>query len=95
MLARRLKSPVDPADVDEKNHGEQAQWEALGKAQERLRKAVKELEEYYARTGSPIEIGLADLMKPVLKRAEGVLEDALEFESATGKQPVTAASVEG
>lgn len=95
LLARRMASLVAPAGVDERNRGEQAPWEALGKAQERLRKAVKDLEEYYTKTGSPIDIGLADLMKPVLKRAEGVLEDALEFESATGKRPAMAASAEG
>ncbi len=54
--------------------------ENVGKARERLRKSMKELEESCTRAGTPIDIGLADLMKPILKKAEGVLDDALRAE---------------
>jgi len=54
--------------------------EAAGKARERLRKAVKELEEYCSNAGTPIDKGLAGIMRPILKKAEGVYEDALQFE---------------
>lgn len=54
--------------------------ESIGKARERLRKSMKELEESCAKAGTPIDIGLADVMKPILKKAEGVLESALRAE---------------
>ena len=51
--------------------------EALAKNQERLRKALKELEESFTRGGAPVEVGLADELRPLLLQAEGVLDDAL------------------
>ena len=56
--------------------------EALGKAQERLRKAMKEFEEVLVSAGGPTGVGFADRVKPVLKKAEGVLKDALEHGAA-------------
>jgi len=58
-----------------------ADLETLGKAQERLRKAMNDLEESCAKAGTPIDKGLADVMKPILQRAKGILEDALAFEA--------------
>ena len=60
--------------------------ETMGKAAERWRIAVKDLENYLVKTGAPAQIALADVMKPILKRAEGVLEDALAFEAARQKK---------
>ncbi len=54
--------------------------ECAGKARERMRKAVKELEEACEKMGTPIDRGLHDLMKPIVEGAEGVLEDAIAFE---------------
>jgi hypothetical protein len=51
--------------------------EAVGKTRERLRKAVKEFEEVLAAAGTPINQGFADKMKPIIKKAQGVLEAAL------------------
>jgi hypothetical protein len=51
--------------------------EAAAKARERLRRAVHELEEACTRAGTPIDLGLADRMKPILKQARGVLDEAL------------------
>lgn len=62
-----------------------AQIEAAGKARERMRKAVKELEESCARAGTPIAVGIADTVRPLLKRSQGVIEDAVAFEA--GKTP--------
>ncbi len=67
------KRPLDPV------------LDAVGKARERWRKAMKELEEYCAKAGTPIDRGLADIMKPILKKAEGVYEDAVEFEARKKK----------
>jgi hypothetical protein len=60
--------------------------EATGKARERMRKAIKELEEACRKAGRPIDEGLADAMKPLVLRAEGVLEDALAFEQAKAER---------
>ena len=43
---------------------------------------MKYLEDYLMKTGTPSEIAMADLMKPILKKADGVLEDAFEYEAA-------------
>jgi len=51
--------------------------ESAAKARERWRKAMKELEESCARAGSPIDQGLPDEVRPLLRKAEGVLEAAL------------------
>ena len=55
--------------------------DAIGKEWERLRKAMKDFAEHCGNMGTPIDIGLADLMKPTLEAAEGVLEDATAFEA--------------
>ena len=59
--------------------------DALGKAWERVRKAMRELGDTCAKMGTPIDIGLADIIKPVLQKAEGVLDDATEFEARKKK----------
>lgn len=51
--------------------------ESAAKARERWRKAMKELEDSCARAGSPIDQGLPDEVRPLLRKAEGVLEAAL------------------
>ena len=53
--------------------------EQAAKARERLRRAMKELEELCAKAGSPIQTGLPDSVKPLLHKAQGVLEAALAF----------------
>ncbi len=50
--------------------------EAVGKARERMRKAMKELEDFCDRAGKPIEEGLADTVKPIMKKTEGLAEKA-------------------
>jgi len=54
--------------------------EHAGKARERTRKAMKDLEEACEKLGTPIDQGLADQVKPLLEQSAGVLEDALAFE---------------
>jgi hypothetical protein len=68
-------------ELDSKKDREAALTEAVGKAHERGRKALKDLQDYLEKIGSPTDIALADVMRPVLKKADGVLEDALEFEA--------------
>ena len=55
--------------------------DAIGKTRERMRKAMKELEDYCTRAGTPIDAGIADIMKPIVKKADGVLEEILREDS--------------
>ena len=71
---------------DPKKDRDIALIETLGKTTERWRRAVKDLEDYLMKTGAPAQISLPDLMKPIIKQAEGVLEDALEFEARKQKK---------
>ncbi len=55
--------------------------DAIGKARERMRKAMKELEDYCTHAGTPIDAGIADIMKPIVKKADGVIEETLREDS--------------
>jgi hypothetical protein len=59
--------------------------DTTGKIRERLRRSMKDLEDACANAGTPIEPGLADRMKPLILRAQG-LED---FPHATPSNPPT------
>ena len=41
----------------------------IGKARERLRIAINELEDHYSKAGTPFKMGLAERVKPLLKKA--------------------------
>lgn len=71
LLARRMEAGLGAGEEGESPRTTSAQAEAIGKSRERLRKAIKELEEYCARAGTPIDTGLADLMKPVIQQIQG------------------------
>jgi hypothetical protein len=75
--ANACEGAMDPA----KKAREAELTEGLSKAHEQWRRAMKDLREYVEKTYTRCEIALADLMKPVLKKAAGVLEDALECET--------------
>lgn len=82
------------ADLEEKKPAKDVQLqliEALGRARERLRKAMKELEETCGKVAVPSEVCIPDQMKPILKEAEGILEKCLESgprrKRRTGKAP--------
>lgn len=51
--------------------------DALGKARERYRKAMNEMDAMIERLGVPPSRGLADQMKELMHRTEGVIEAAL------------------
>ena len=71
LLARRMEESLGPDDQGQTARTSAAQADAIGKSRERLRKAIKELEEYCDRAGTPIDTGLADLMKPVIQQIQG------------------------
>ena len=54
--------------------------DALAKTWERLRRAMKELEDMCGQESATPRGGLASRMKPIIEKTQGVLEDAIEFE---------------
>ena len=71
LLTRRMEASLGPGEDGQTPRTSAAQADAIGKGRERLRKSIKELEEYCERAGTPIDTGLADLMKPVIQRVQG------------------------
>ncbi len=53
-----------------------AALETAGRARERLRKAMKELEDACAKMGTPLDTGVADSLKSLMKRGAGTAEAA-------------------
>jgi len=71
LLVLRVEDALlqeDADTVDPKGSLPTVVAEAIGKAQERTRKAMKELEEYCVKAGTPIDQGLADMMRPIIRR---------------------------
>lgn len=72
LFVRRLEATHAPdGEADGPVRVTAAQVEAVGKCRERLRKAIKELEDYCARDGSPAGTGLAELVGPVVRNVQG------------------------
>ena len=73
LLTRRLESglAIPCAGDGPRPLTTPAQVESIGKHRERLRKSVKDLEDYCDRAGTPIDTGLADIMKPVIQQVQG------------------------
>jgi hypothetical protein len=82
-LERKMQTARCEGSEDEKS--ELSVMEAHGKASERWRKAMKELEEYCAATGRPVGTGLADLMKPIILKVDRAFqEEAEKLKEKTG-----------
>jgi hypothetical protein len=79
----RLYSMPEPGVCETDCGHEDVSPETIGRARERLRRAMKALEEYVVMTGTPANVGLADEVLPLLKKTRGVLEDALAHEALT------------
>jgi hypothetical protein len=80
LLERRFKALMTmEADEDKRARALGTHVDAIGKARERLRKAIKELEEYLAKAGAPDPntVPFADRMRPIMHKAEGVIEELL------------------
>lgn len=71
LLTRRLEEGLGHDDTGAPVPTTPAQADSIGKSRERLRKSIKDLEDYCARAGTPIDTGLADLMKPVIQQVQG------------------------
>jgi hypothetical protein len=72
LLVRRMElSLAEPEAPEGALPTTPAQVDAIGKSRERLRKSIKDLEDYCTRAGTPTDTGLADVMKPVIQRVQG------------------------
>ena len=77
-LLRELETSTDPDEstIDFKGTGK-----AWLTTQERLRTIMKDILKHYGRRTDQELNCLAKLMAPILKQSEGIIEDALEFET--------------
>lgn len=74
LLTRRQELALIPADSNDGTPElSGALADQIGKGRERLRKAVKELEEACARLGSPVDTGIAGQMLPLVRQTADLL----------------------
>jgi hypothetical protein len=86
IVSRRLEQHLAaPADPSTASKTEPALIETITKNHERLRRAMKDIDQTIAKN-APAHFGLADYMKPLIERADGVLEEAIEFEAKKQKR---------
>lgn len=86
-FARRL---VEPSESTENNTGElprgcKSAFDGLARAQEGLRKVMKELLAQLEEESDQSEMGLADLVQPLLEKAGDVLEDEVRCQTRSKK----------
>jgi hypothetical protein len=86
---------ASPVKVDKKQAAKTvitsaATMEAVGRARERMRKAMKELEESCAKMGKPVDVGIADVMKPIMMQGAGVMEKHMRKKYADHRKKVNA-----
>jgi hypothetical protein len=83
LLARRLELGLTPT---EKENGKVvldvtgAMADYIGKTRERLRKAVRELEDACSRLGTPVDVGIADELLPLVRATKDLLQNGLPDE---------------
>lgn len=77
LLNRRLEQSLLPDDAMDGAPPELsgALAEQIGKARERTRKAIRDLEDACARLGAPIDVGVADKMLPLVRKTRDLLHD--------------------
>lgn len=79
LLVKRLETALTPEmDAGAATPGiTGALAEQVSKGRERLRKAVRELEDTCTRLGKPLDTGLADEMLPVVRKTGDMLQQAV------------------
>ncbi len=77
LLARRAEADLFDAPAEATATRRADPLERAGKARERLRRAMKELEEACAKQGTPIDQPLPERARPLLEQAAGIAEGAL------------------
>jgi hypothetical protein len=76
LLAMRLERGLMPEeDGPDANAVELsgALADQIGKARERMRKSIRELEDACTRLGTPIDVGIADRMLPMVRETKDLL----------------------
>ncbi len=71
-LERGLMSEQDGPDADAAVLSG-ALADQIGKARERMRKSIRDLEDACARLGTPIDVGVADRMLPMVRKTKDLL----------------------
>lgn len=77
LLVRRIEGALGPRREDGENTPpphQLAEW--VGKGKERMRKAIKDLEEHCHKAGTPIDQALPDAMKALVEANQDILEQA-------------------
>ncbi len=90
LLARRLERGLTPRVNDDGAAAldiSGALADHIGKTRERLRKAIRELEDACARLGAPVDVGVADAMAPVARETRDLLHGE-QGGHGTGEQSV-------
>lgn len=59
--------------------------DAVGKARERMRKAMKEMRDICAQYGTPVGRSLPETLMPLIESGRGVIEQALEDDDCAGE----------
>ena len=77
LLSRRQERALIPEEkCDGTPELSGALADQIGKGRERLRKAIKELEEACARLGSPVDTGIAGQLLPLVRQTSDLLQNA-------------------
>ena len=79
LLVRRIEEGLAPASDNAEgavSGCSGALADQIGKSRERLRKAIRELEDACARLGRPIDVGIADQLLPLVRQTGDLLHNA-------------------
>ena len=76
LLVRRLEANLRPNAEASGAPISAALADQIGKARERLRKTIRELEDACARLGRPLDIGYADAVLPLVRQTADLLHRA-------------------
>jgi hypothetical protein len=76
LLARRAESLLGFGQAEDGTAipPPPAAYDLVGKAHERLRRATRELEDFCARAGKPIDTGIADRLQPLMQHTRTITE---------------------
>ncbi len=85
FIARRAEDPLRQVgllpDVDDKGRGVTNKLDASNKARDRLRKAIKDLEDACPDAAASTGADLAAVLKPLIKKADAVLAEVFDQET--------------
>lgn len=98
LLKRTEAELNDVMATDLKDPENAKRFDALSdrwlKFSERTQKVVNDIEDHCAKAGTPIDKGLADKVKPLLQRTEGIIESLLAKEAPKTRKRAPKKSVD-